>query len=104
MCLQRGRIHTILRWAWTLPMPGPRWSGTPSLNPPHTSSATSAPRWSYRRRLAAALVLLRDPVLDRLIAPPLAFKDLPARLPEVFAADSNVICPLIRYPAADETQ
>jgi hypothetical protein len=61
-------------------------------------------RWSHGRRLAAALALLGDPVLDRLIAPPLAFEDLPARLCEVFAADSNVICPLIRYPAADETQ
>jgi threonine dehydrogenase-like Zn-dependent dehydrogenase len=67
-------------------------------------AASHRPRWSHGRRLAAALTLLRDPVLDRLIAPPLAFADLPARLPEVFAADSNVICPLIRYPAADETQ
>jgi hypothetical protein len=67
-------------------------------------STSHRPRWSHGRRLAAALALLRDPVLDRLIAPPLAFEDLPARLPEIFAADSNVICPLIRYPAADETQ
>ena len=67
-------------------------------------AASHRPRWSYRRRLAAALALVRDPVLNRLIAPPLAFEDLPARLPEIFAADSNVICPLIRYPAADETQ
>jgi NADPH:quinone reductase-like Zn-dependent oxidoreductase len=67
-------------------------------------AASHRPRWSHRRRLAAALALLRDPMLDRLLAPPLAFEDLPARLPEVFAADSNVICPLIRYPAADETQ
>jgi hypothetical protein len=33
----------------------------------------------------------------------MAFEELPAKLPAVFGADSNVICPLIRYPAADET-
>jgi hypothetical protein len=31
------------------------------------------------------------------------FEELPAKLPAVFGSDSNVICPLIRYPAADET-
>ena len=37
------------------------------------------PRWDYRRRLSAALDLLNDPVLDALIAPPVAFADLPAQ-------------------------
>jgi NADPH:quinone reductase-like Zn-dependent oxidoreductase len=59
-------------------------------------------RWSHGRRLAAALALLGDPVLDLLIAPPIAFADLPAQLPAVFRADSDVICQPIRYPAADQ--
>jgi threonine dehydrogenase-like Zn-dependent dehydrogenase len=59
------------------------------------------PRWSHGRRLAAALALLADPVFDVLLAPAIAFADLPASLPAVFRTDSNVICQLIRY--GDET-
>src|SRR5258706_7156124 len=57
-------------------------------------------RWTHQRRLAAALALLNEPALDALLAPVMAFEELPAKLPAVFGADSNVICPLIRYPAA----
>jgi len=57
------------------------------------------PRWDYRRRLSAALGLLNDPVLDALIAPPVAFADLPARLPDILTPESGVLCQLIRYPA-----
>jgi NADPH:quinone reductase-like Zn-dependent oxidoreductase len=60
-------------------------------------------RWSHGRRLAAALALLDAPELDVLIAPALAFEELPARLPAVLGSDSDMICPLIRYPAAGET-
>jgi hypothetical protein len=59
------------------------------------------PRWSHGRRLAAALALLADPVLDVLLASAIPFADLPASLPAVFRTDSNVICQLIRY--GDET-
>jgi NADPH:quinone reductase-like Zn-dependent oxidoreductase len=55
-------------------------------------------RWSYERRLAAALALLADPALDALIAPALMFADLPAKLGAVFDPASNVVCQLIRYP------
>ena len=58
------------------------------------------PRWSHRRRLAAALALLADPVLDRLLAPAVAFHDLPARLPEILGSQ-DARCPLIRYPEAE---
>jgi threonine dehydrogenase-like Zn-dependent dehydrogenase len=58
------------------------------------------PRWSYKRRLAAALDLLRDPRLDALLAPPIDFGDLPERLPATLATDSGVLCQLVRYPAA----
>ena len=59
-------------------------------------------RWTRQRRLAAALALLNEPALDALLAPAMAFEELPAKLPAVFGSDANAICPLIRYPAADE--
>lgn len=59
------------------------------------------PRWSPARRLALALDLLTDPALDRLLAPPTPFVDLPARLPLLLAPDGDARCPLIRYPAAE---
>ena len=55
------------------------------------------PRWSHARRLAAALVLLDDAALDCLLAPALAFEDLPARLPAILRADTGAPCPLICY-------
>ena len=60
------------------------------------------PRWTHERRLSAALALLKDPVLDALLAPAAAFEELPAKLPSVFAADSTVVCQPIRYSGADE--
>jgi len=58
------------------------------------------PRWSTAQRLAAALTLLEDPVLDRLLAPAVGFAELPARLPELLAVDGDARCPLIRYADA----
>jgi NADPH:quinone reductase-like Zn-dependent oxidoreductase len=58
-------------------------------------------RWSRRRRLAAALALLTDPALDALLAPAIAFRDLPSRLPDILAPTSGILCQLIRYPAAE---
>ena len=55
-------------------------------------------RWTPGRRLAAALALLDDAVLDKLLAPAVDFADLPKRLPHLLGADSDVVCPLIRYP------
>jgi NADPH:quinone reductase-like Zn-dependent oxidoreductase len=57
-------------------------------------------RWSRGRRLAAALDLLADPLLDRLLAPAVSFENLPERLPEILDAQADARCPLIRYPAA----
>ena len=59
------------------------------------------PRWSYQRRLAAAIALLKDPALDVLLAPAIAFDDLPAQLPAVFSPQSKAVCQLIRYAGAD---
>ena len=55
-------------------------------------------RWDYRRRLTAALGLLKDPVFDQLIAPAVPFNDLPAKLPGILTPASGVLCQLIRYP------
>jgi NADPH:quinone reductase-like Zn-dependent oxidoreductase len=61
-------------------------------------------RWTHQRRLTAALALLDAPVLDLLLAPAIEFAELPAKLPSVFAGGSDGVCPLITYPAADESE
>lgn len=55
------------------------------------------PRWTGNRRLASALSLLGDDRLDALIAPAVTFRDLPARLPDILKATSNILCQLICY-------
>ena len=54
--------------------------------------------WTHRQRLAAAIELLADVRLDALFAPPVAFDDLPARLPKILAPGSGVLCQRIDYP------
>ncbi len=54
------------------------------------------PRWTRRRRLAAALTLLADPALDALLGPPVAFADLPGRLADLLAPE-GAACPVIDY-------
>jgi NADPH:quinone reductase-like Zn-dependent oxidoreductase len=54
--------------------------------------------WTYRRRLEAALKLLDDLALDALLAPPVAFAEVPARLSDILGPASGVLCQLIRYP------
>lgn len=61
-------------------------------------SASRRPRWTYRRRLGAALNMLQDSRLDLLLAPAVDFASLPARLPEILGRESTVLCQLIRYP------
>ena len=62
------------------------------------SVATShRPRWSHNRRLSAALGLLADRRLDVLLAPEVAFGDLPTRLPDILAPQSATLCQLIAY-------
>jgi threonine dehydrogenase-like Zn-dependent dehydrogenase len=55
------------------------------------------PRWTYGRRLAAALALLADARLDALLAPPIVFQDLARKLPEILAPGSGVLCQPITY-------
>jgi NADPH:quinone reductase-like Zn-dependent oxidoreductase len=54
--------------------------------------------WTHARRLAAALEMLADARLDALLAPAVAFSDLPAKLPDILKAKSGVLCQLITYP------
>jgi threonine dehydrogenase-like Zn-dependent dehydrogenase len=61
-------------------------------------SASRRPRWTYRRRLGAALNMLQDARLDVLLAPAVDFASLPACLPEILGRQSTVLCQLIRYP------
>ena len=54
--------------------------------------------WTHHRRLTEAVALLADARLDALLAPAVAFRDLPARLPDILNAKSGVLCQLIDYP------
>ncbi len=54
-------------------------------------------RWSYRRRLEAALELLKDDRLDALITEEVAFEDAPAKLPALLARDAKGLAPVVRY-------
>jgi threonine dehydrogenase-like Zn-dependent dehydrogenase len=54
-------------------------------------------RWSYRRRLTAALELLKDDRLDALITEEIAFADAPARLPAMLAPGAKGLAPVIAY-------
>ncbi|MDQ8730272.1 zinc-binding alcohol dehydrogenase [Bradyrhizobium sp. LHD-71] len=60
-------------------------------------SPSRRPRWTHKRRLAAALALLADPKLDVLLAPPIAFNDLPAQLPRILKPGSGVLCQIVNY-------
>lgn len=54
------------------------------------------PRWSYARRLQAAMGLLCDPAFDALITGELAFADAPGQMPGILA-DSSGLMTVIRY-------
>jgi threonine dehydrogenase-like Zn-dependent dehydrogenase len=55
------------------------------------------PRWTYARRLAAAVALLSDPRLDALLAPGVTFGELPDRLPHILDAGSGILCQPVVY-------
>jgi threonine dehydrogenase-like Zn-dependent dehydrogenase len=58
-------------------------------------------RWTFARRLAAALDLLRDARLDALVDRSIDFADAPALLPGLLADGALGLPPVIRYPGAD---
>ena len=53
--------------------------------------------FSHRQRLEAAIKLLADKRIDVLLAPPVLFQDLPAKLPDILKPGSGVLCQLIQY-------
>ncbi len=55
------------------------------------------PRWTYARRLQAAMGLLCDPAYDALITGELAFADAPGQMPGILA-DTRGLMTVIRYP------
>jgi NADPH:quinone reductase-like Zn-dependent oxidoreductase len=57
-------------------------------------------RWDHRRRLALALELLQDPVLEPLISGESDFAALPHVMPSLVEGAGQVLCHRIRYPAA----
>jgi len=54
-------------------------------------------RWTYRRRLEAALKMLTDPALDSLVAAEVDFEDAPAALPALLDTYAPALAPVIRY-------
>ncbi len=56
------------------------------------------PRWSYARRLAKALELLRDDRFDALITGEIPFDDLPDALPAFFRPGAAGLTSVARYP------
>ncbi len=58
---------------------------------------TRRPRWDYARRRDAALALLADERLDCLITEEVAFSDLPATLPRIFAPGAPGLQTVVRY-------
>jgi threonine dehydrogenase-like Zn-dependent dehydrogenase len=58
-------------------------------------------RWTYARRLRAALALLRDGRLDALVSGTIDFADAPHALPAVLTGRAVGLAPVIRYPEPD---
>jgi threonine dehydrogenase-like Zn-dependent dehydrogenase len=56
------------------------------------------PRWSFRRRLDAALGLLAVPALDALVAEEVAFAAAADAVPKALAPDAVGLAPVICYP------
>lgn len=62
----------------------------------HVASAQRA-RWSAARRMALALAMLADPVLDVLITGESLFEDLPEVMARLAASPGDTLCHRIRY-------
>jgi NADPH:quinone reductase-like Zn-dependent oxidoreductase len=60
-------------------------------------SPTRRPRWSYGRRLQAAMALLRDDAFDVLITAELAFAHATVHMPRILGENTGLMT-VIRYP------
>lgn len=96
---------TILELSWygagTVPVPlgGAFHSRRLRLVSSQVGGLASSHRkdWSPRARLELALKLTGKSELDVLMEPPVAFRDLPARLPHILAPLSGALCQRIDY-------
>ena len=52
---------------------------------------------SHRQRLEQAIALLTDARLDTLLMPPVTFRELPKRLPDILNRQNDVLCQVIAY-------
>ena len=59
-------------------------------------------RRTHRERLALALSLLGDPVLDQLISCEVSASDLPAALPRILGPDSRALCARVKYAEPEQ--
>ncbi len=100
-----GDEATVLEMSWygdaavTAPLGGPFHSRRLRLISSQVGQIAPShrPRWTYGRRLTAAVALLDDPRLDALLTPEVAFGDLPQRLPGILDAGSGILCQPIVY-------
>lgn len=60
-------------------------------------SAKRRPRWTYRRRIEAALSLLADERFDALVTEEIAFADAVKAYPQVLQVSAGGLAPVIRY-------
>jgi threonine dehydrogenase-like Zn-dependent dehydrogenase len=65
----------------------------------HVATAQRS-RWSHGRRMALALSLLAEPVLDALVTDHAPFAELPDVLARLSRGASSTLCQRIDYPAA----
>lgn len=59
-------------------------------------------RWSYERRMTAALALLAEPALDSLITSECRFDELPGVMAALTSTASRALCHRVRYRAAGD--
>ncbi len=105
-----GLESTILELSWygtrtvSLPLGAAFHHRRLTLRSSQVGQVASAQRarWDHRRRLALALELLDDPVLDALISGEDDFADLPAVQVRLATEPGDTLTHRIRYPAAVE--
>lgn len=60
-------------------------------------STSRRARWTYTRRLASALKLLRDPALDQLVYDEIAFRDAADLFPAILNGPASKLAPVLNY-------
>jgi threonine dehydrogenase-like Zn-dependent dehydrogenase len=100
-----GNEGTIIELSWygekpvTIDLGGPFHSKRLKLISSQVGqvSPSRRPRWTYRRRLEAALNLLKDDRLDVLVADEIAFNDCATALPALLDGRTAGLAPVICY-------